>query len=67
MKSMGYLLRSVRNQFAYFQLVTKVKVTHLLKRSAKLATKRIPAKTYRLSAEMLEENKEEEREDDDMK
>ena len=47
--------------------MTKGKVTHLLKRSAKLATKRKPAKTYRLSAEMLEENKEEEKEADDMK
>ena len=47
--------------------MTKGKVTHLLKRSAKLVTKRKPVKTYRLSAEMLEENKEDEKEADDMK
>ena len=47
-------------------LVTKGKVTHLLKRSAKLTTIRKSAKTYELSAEILDEDKEEEKEEEDI-
>ena len=48
------------------RLVTRGKVTHLLKRSAKLPIQRNAAKTDELRVENLEEKKEESKEEDDM-